>query len=120
MFFAIDQNGVRVNAEDGVRRNDCVCPGCGKAVIHRMGDYKTHHFAHDPRDKTVATCPYDSNKDYVNESEWHIRMKEYFPKEQREIIFKDEKTGEKHIADVYQKACRICIMHLISIGRMSY
>ena len=104
MYFAIDRNGNRASAEGGVRHTDCICPGCGKAVIHKMGDYKRHHFAHDPRDKTVATCPYDSNKDYVNESEWHIRMKEYFPKEQREIIFKDEKTGEKHIADVYHKA----------------
>ena len=34
-------------------------------------------------------------------SEWHIRIQEYFPKEQREHIFQDKETGEKHIADVF-------------------
>ncbi len=36
-------------------------------------------------------------------SEWHIRMQEYFPKEERECIFTDKETGEKHIADVFIK-----------------
>ena len=99
MFFALDENNIRVNAEDGVF-NHCVCPACGKPVIQRRGEIKRHHFAHI---KKESTCPFEYNKDYINMSEWHIRMQEYFPKEQREHIFTDKKTGEKHIADVFIK-----------------
>ena len=100
MFFALDQNRNRVNAEDGVFTN-CICPACECPVIQRKGEINRHHFAHDPKARKDALCPYDLNKDYINMSEWHIRMQEYFPKEQREKIFTDRKTGEKHIADVY-------------------
>ncbi len=100
MFFALDENNIRVNAEDGVFKR-CVCPACGSPVIQKRVDTNRHHFAHDSRRRTVINCPYDCNTDYKNMSEWHIRMQEYFPKETRERIFTDKKTGEKHIADVY-------------------
>lgn len=102
MFFALDQAGNRVNAEDG-KFSGCVCPACGSPVIQRRGDTNRHHFAHDPRKRNDVKCPYDYNADYKNMSEWHIRMQEYFPKEERECIFTDKATGEKHIADVYIK-----------------
>ena len=100
MFVAIDAQGNRVYAEEG-EFNQCVCPACGCAVIQRRGDTNRHHFAHDPRKRNSVKCPYDYNADYKNMSEWHIRMQEYFPKEERERIFTDKETGEKHIADVY-------------------
>lgn len=99
MFFALDANGNRVYAEDGVF-SGCVCPACGNPVQQRRGDINKHHFAHL---KYNALCPYDYNADYKHMSEWHIRMQGYFPKEEREYIFTDKETGEKHIADVYIK-----------------
>ena len=102
MFFALDENSIRVNAEDGEFKH-CVCPACGSPVIQRRGDTNRHHFAHDPRKRNDVKCPYDYNADYKNMSEWHIRMQEYFPKEEREHIFTDKTTGEKHIADVFIK-----------------
>ena len=102
MFFALDENNIRVNAEDGEFKH-CVCPACGSPVIQRRGDTNRHHFAHDPRKRNDVKCPYDYNADYKNMSEWHIRMQEYFPKEEREYIFTDKATGEKHIADVFIK-----------------
>lgn len=97
MFFALDETDVRVNAEDGIFSN-CSCPACRKPVMQKRGDTNRHHFAHI---KKESSCPFEYNKDYINMSEWHIRMQNYFPKEQREHIFTDKETGEKHIADVY-------------------
>ena len=97
MFFALDQNNIRVNAEDGIF-SECICPACRKPVKQRRGDTNRHHFAHI---KKESSCPFEYNKDYINMSEWHIRMQGYFPEEQREHIFTDKETGEKHIADVY-------------------
>ncbi len=97
MFFALDENNNRVNAEDGEFAN-CVCPACKNPVRQRRGDTNRHHFAHIRKD---LSCPFEYNKDYINMSEWHRRMQNYFPKENRERIFVDKKTGEKHIADVY-------------------
>ena len=34
MFFALDDNNIRVNAEDGEFKH-CVCPACGSPVIQR-------------------------------------------------------------------------------------
>lgn len=99
MFFALDKNGDRVYAEDGVF-SDCVCPACRMPVIQKKGEYKRHHFAHK---RKASACPFENNGDYKNMSEWHIRMQDYFPKEAREHIFLDKQTGTKHIADVYLK-----------------
>ena len=99
MFFALDENDNRVNAEDGEFKN-CICPACRKPVRQRRGDTNRHHFAHI---KKESTCPFEYNKDYINMSEWHIRMQEYFPKDEREFVFSDKETGEKHITDVYIK-----------------
>ncbi len=102
MFFALDENNNRVYAEDGEFKH-CTCPACGSPVIQRRGDTNRHHFAHDPRKRINVKCPYDYNADYKNMSEWHIRMQEYFPKEEREFVFTNKETGEKHIADVFIK-----------------
>ncbi len=102
MFFAIDENGNRVNAEEGEFTN-CVCPACGCPVIQKRGDTNSHHFAHDHRKGDKTLCTYDDNSNDGNMSKWHRRMQGYFSDEQQEYVFTDEDTGEKHIADVYIK-----------------
>lgn len=101
MFFAVDKDGNRIHAEDGVF-SGCKCPACGCPVIQKKkGDYRSIHFAHDYRYRDDVKCPYDYNKDYINMSDWHKRMQGFFPKECREVIFPDTEKEEKHIADVY-------------------
>lgn len=95
MFFAVDANDNRIYAGDSVRHTDCYCPVCGEPVTHKIGKIKKPHFAH----KMNTDCYLSHDKDHL--SEWHIRMQEYFPLETREIRFKDAKTGEIHIADVF-------------------
>ena len=90
MFFALDKDNNRVYADDGTF-SGCVCPACGSPVIQKQGDYKRHHFAHK---KKVDICPFEYNEDYKNMSEWHRRMQEYFPKDNRERILEDKKTGK--------------------------
>ena len=98
MFVAEDKKGNRIYADSGGRRfTDCYCPVCGEQVTHRLGTIRRPHFAH----KQDTDCYFGRDKDY--KSEWHIRMQEYFPPETREIKFKDEETGEIHIADVFLK-----------------
>ena len=94
MFVAYDKDGNRIYADE-YKGEECFCPKCGKPVRHRMGKIRKAHFSHRPEEN----CPYGLDKDY--KSEWHIRMQEYFPKEAREYRFKDEETGEIHIADVF-------------------
>ena len=68
MDFALDKDGNRVYAEDGIY-NDCVCPACGSPVLQRRGDTNRHHFAHDPRKRNEEKCPYDYNDDYLKACE---------------------------------------------------
>ncbi len=95
MFFAVDSNGSRIYAGDTVKHTDCYCPVCGEPVTHKIGKIKKPHFSH----KVNTDCYLNRDKDRL--TEWHIRMQEYFPLETREIRFKDDETGEVHIADVF-------------------
>lgn len=98
MLVAADKNGNRIYADScGEKFADCYCPVCGEPVVHRLGTIRRAHFAH----RQDTNCYFERDKDY--KSEWHIRMQEYFPPETREIRFKDEETGEIHIADVFLK-----------------
>jgi len=97
MYVALDKNGNRIYADDEQRYIDCFCPVCGELLIHRKGTKKRAHFSH----KQKSDCFMGLNKDYM--SEWHIRMQSFFPKESREYRFKDEITGEVHIADVFDR-----------------
>ena len=82
-------NGERCHATKGAKG---ICPFCGKEVISKCGEQKVAHWAH----KSKKEC--DSWHD--KETDWHLMWKNYFPIEWQEIIKHDEKTGEKHIADV--------------------
>lgn len=103
MLVAYNKDGNRIYANATERYKECFCPECGMPLVHKMGELKAHHFAH----KTDSNCPYGKDKD--SKSEWHIHMQELFPPESLEVRFKDETTGEIHIADVYLESSKTVI-----------
>jgi hypothetical protein len=68
------------------------CPNCGSALIAKCGEVKINHWAH----KGIRNC----DRWWENETAWHRSWKNNFPAEWQEISLLDERTGEKHIADV--------------------
>jgi hypothetical protein len=88
MKFAI-VNGSRTEAAKG---GTGVCPSCGSPLVAKCGQVKVHHWAH----KGTRSCdPW-----WENETDWHRAWKNQFPQEWQETTLHDERTGEKHIADV--------------------
>lgn len=82
-------DGQKVEATKGAKG---LCPCCNSELIAKCGDIKGHHWAH----KGKRHCdPW-----WENETDWHRFWKNEFPIEWQEIVHIDEKTGEKHIADV--------------------
>jgi len=104
MLVAFDGNDNRIYADNIVGQKDekidLFCPACRKPVILKDGEIRITHFAH----KKKGDCTHGSDM-----SEWHIRMQKYFPKENREVPFVDETTGEVHIADIYDEESGIVI-----------
>ena len=88
MKYAI-VNNQKVEADKGLKG---FCPICQQPVIAKCGTYKINPWAH----KSIMHC----DKWWENETEWHRQWKDTFPKEWQEIVSIDEKTGEKHIADI--------------------
>jgi competence protein CoiA len=70
-----------------------ICPGCGNAVMAKCGQVKVHHWAHL---KLIDCDPW-----WEPMTQWHLDWQNEFPKDWREIIFKDEDSGEFHRADVH-------------------
>ena len=69
-----------------------ICPGCGQDVIPKCGPQKIWHWAHSAK----RNCdPW-----WEPETEWHRNWKNQFSPEWQEVIQYDQKSGEKHIADV--------------------
>ena len=68
------------------------CQMCDYDMIAKCGQYVRWHWAHKGR----RLCdPW-----HESETEWHRDCKDMFPEEFQEIVHFDQKTGEKHIADV--------------------
>ena len=88
MRFALVDNK-KVEAKTGLIAN---CPGCSQSVIPKCGDQRLHHWAHS-RNKMCDTW-------WEPETEWHRTWKNNYPADWQEISLFDERTGEKHIADV--------------------
>lgn len=88
MKFALVDNQKK-EAEKGLKG---FCPICQQPVIAKCGKYKIKHWAH----KSLEHC----DTWWENETEWHRQWKNTFPVEWQEIVAFDEKTGEKHIADI--------------------
>ncbi len=88
MRFALIDNK-RVEAKFGLKG---ICPGCSQPVIAKCGSQRIHHWSH------------SHNKMYESrwepETEWHRSWKNNFPDDWQEILLPDERTGEKHIADI--------------------
>ena len=94
MFVAYDVNDNRIYADAPERYKECYCPVCKELVTHKRGPVLTY-FSH----KVGTDCRVSRDKDY--KSEWHLRMQAYFPRENLEVRFTDEVTGDVHIADVF-------------------
>lgn len=88
MKFAV-ASGQRVEAYPGGTGE---CPGCHGEVIAKCGTHRIPHWAH----RGIRDCDPWTEK----ETEWHRAWKNKFPAECQEVIQYDEKSGEKHIADV--------------------
>ncbi len=85
-------DGIKVEAfKGGVGK--CIC--CGNETIAKCGSKRINHWAH----KTLIDCdPW-----WENETPWHREWKNRFPNDWQEVIHFDDKSGEKHIADVKTK-----------------
>lgn len=88
MRFALVDNN-RIEAKSGLKG---VCPFCLNSVIAKCGAIKLHHWAH----KGTIKC----DRWWETETEWHRDWKDNFPVEWQEVVAVDERTKEKHIADV--------------------
>jgi len=89
MRFAVVDNQ-KVEAKFGLKG---VCPGCMQPVIAKCGKQRVHHWAHSRK----VMC----DSWWEPETEWHRAWKNHYPIEWQEIFLPDEKTGEKHVADVH-------------------
>lgn len=72
-----------------------LCPGCGNVVIAKCGEINIHHWAHQRK--------FDCDRWWEPMTQWHIDWQNKFPKSWREVIFRDEQTGEFHRADVHTR-----------------
>ena len=88
MKYAIVDNQ-KIEAKKGLKG---LCRLCNQPVIAKCGQFKANHWAH----KSCKHC----DSWWENETEWHRQWKNLFPQEWQEVISYDEKTGEKHIADI--------------------
>ena len=95
MKYALVDNQKK-EAEKGLKG---LCPICQQPVIAKCGKFKINHWAH----KSLEHC----DNWWENETEWHRQWKNTFPVEWQEIVAIDEKTGEKHIADIKTNYDRI-------------
>lgn len=87
MQFALDENKNRIKP---TKELNGYCPSCGEHLVAKMGEIKIHHWSH----KIEGNC------NYKPMTEWHYNWQNKFPEENREIIYVDKDTEEKHIADV--------------------
>jgi len=86
-FALID--GLKVEARPKLR---AICPYCSADMVAKCGKVVIWHWSH--RNKL------DCDPWWENETEWHRKWKDQFPKDWQEVIHIDPITGEKHIADV--------------------
>ena len=89
MLYGLN-NGVRIEATPNAQ---AVCQCCNSELIPKCGNINVWHWSH----KFKVHC----DDWYEPETQWHKGWKNEFPKDCQEVVFKDELTGEKHVADVY-------------------
>jgi competence protein CoiA len=86
-FALIDNN--RIKAEPQLQ-GLCCC--CSQPVIAKCGTQKIWHWAH----KSKTNC----DNWWEPETEWHRIWKNNYQSDWQEMSLLDERTGEKHIADI--------------------
>ncbi len=90
MFYALNKDGIRIDAYEADKNEQYTCPICNNRVILKRGSVNIDHFAHE-----ANVCEDTWNYDM---SEWHKRMQNYFPRESQEVVVSHK--GRKHRADV--------------------
>jgi competence protein CoiA len=88
MKFAV-VNGKRAEPQPRTRGS---CQRCGTETVSKCGSKVVWHWAH----KSLLQC----DTWWEPETEWHRQWKDRFPSEWQEIVLQDERTGERHFADV--------------------
>jgi competence protein CoiA len=88
MHFALINNN-RVEAQPELKG---LCSCCSRPVIAKCGTKKIWHWAH----QSKINC----DNWWEPETKWHRNWKNNYPNNWQELPLLDEKTGEKHIADV--------------------
>jgi len=86
MIWAKNKEGERIKAKP---KEEGICPICESKLVPKCGVVKSWHWSH----KSLTDCDSWSEP----ESEWHLNWKDYFEKEEQEVIM------ENHIADVKTK-----------------
>jgi len=82
---------------DGVKRaplakgEKAICPDCGNILTSVIPVENIKHWRHKGGDCDTWSEP---------EGEWHLKWKEYFDLDCREICLVDTETGERHRADI--------------------
>ena len=102
MQFAIDENGIRINAEFADKKKVYRCPECGNRVHPKNGQFRIAYFAHEDGCECVDSWSYDL-------SEWHRKKQEYFDEEYREVIRRNGRTV--HRADILKDGVVIEFQH---------
>ena len=69
MFYALNKDGIRIDAYEADKNEQYTCPICNNRVILKRGSVNIDHFAHE-----ANVCEDTWNYDM---SEWHKRMQNY-------------------------------------------
>ena len=88
MRFAL-VDGTKTDPQPGLRGT---CPSCESAMIAKCGRVVAWHWAH----KSSRHC----DRWWESETDWHREWKARFPRAWREVVHVDDRTGERHFADV--------------------
>lgn len=100
MQIALDENNKRISIDYAIENEtkNCRCQFCKSQLTIRNGEIRIPHFAHKKGTMWRTDCdPFWGERKL---SEWYYKWMSAFTDESREQIVEDEKTGEKHIADL--------------------
>ena len=90
MQFAINKENRRINIIDAIIGEQYYCPCCKSLLVQKKGSFLIWHFAHKYLDNCISY--------YDNKGEWHRKMQELFPENNREIF--ESFSSYRHIYDV--------------------
>lgn len=105
MLYAYNSSGEKISPGEADNHEKGYCPLCSAKLIPKRGKINIWHWAHK---RNITNCTVKP------ETEWHLRWKSYFPKENTEVIM--EKKGEKRIADIVLNNGRVLELQHSSIS----